>query len=206
MGDVLGPLAAVLDRYGYLAVLGLVFVEGFGLPAPGQLILIAAGAYASTGRLNVVLVAVLGWAAATAGDNVGFAIGHFGGRPLLRRFGRYVLLPEHRLRRAEDMFQRHGAKLVTVARFVDGLRQTNGVIAGSAGMPWWQFLTFNALGAALWAGPWVTVGYLAGRHLNDLYQRIRHYELYVIGVVTVAVVAFVAYRTLRSRSANSNTA
>ncbi len=148
----LETLAPLLDHWGYLAVGFLLFAEDFGVPAPGETVLIAASVYAGAGRLNVVAVGVIGFAAAVLGDNVGYAIGRFGGRTLVLRFGRYVMLTEKRLARAESFFTRHGGKIVIVARFIEGLRQANGIIAGITRMPWLRFLAFNALGAALWVG------------------------------------------------------
>lgn len=150
---IFGTLAPLLDSSGYLAVGGLLLVEDFGVPAPGETILIAAAVYAGAGQLNIVLVVLIGFLTALAGDNVGFAIGHFGGRALVLRFGRYVFLTEERLDKAERFFTRHGGKVVTIARFVEGLRQANGIVAGLAKMPWRRFVAFNALGAAALAGP-----------------------------------------------------
>src|ERR1700729_2774614 len=100
-----------LNHYGYWAVGVLVAVEDFGIPVPGETILIAAALYAGTGRLNIVLVAVVGFLAAIAGDNIGFAIGHFGGRALALRVGKYVFLTRERLDKTQDFFERDGARL-----------------------------------------------------------------------------------------------
>jgi len=189
---VFAGLVPILDSYGYLAVFGFLFVESFGAPVPGQTMLMAAGVFAGAGRLNVFGIAILGFLAAVAGDNVGYLIGHYGGRRLVLRFGRYIFVTEKRLTKAEDFFARHGGKVVGVARFIDGLRQLNGVVAGIAGMPWQRFLAFNALGAAAWVAVWTCVGYLAGGHLGEIYQRASRYEivlLVLIGVVILAVVA-----------------
>src|SRR6201987_2742774 len=105
----LNSLAGPLDHYGLWAVLLFVLIEDFGIPVPGETILIAASVYAGAGRLNVVLVAVVAFAAAVAGDNIGCAIGHFGGRALALRWGRYVFLTEGRLGKAEAFFNRHRA-------------------------------------------------------------------------------------------------
>src|SRR5436190_22534697 len=78
---VLHSLEPTLNQFGYLAVVGLVLIEDFGLPVPGETVLILAAVYAGTGRLNIVLVALLGFCGALLGDNIGFAIGHFGVRP-----------------------------------------------------------------------------------------------------------------------------
>jgi membrane protein DedA with SNARE-associated domain len=196
---VLAWLAPILTSYGYLAVFGFLFIESFGAPVPGQTMLMAAGVFAGAGRLNVVGVAVLGFLAAVAGDNVGYLIGHFGGRRLVLRFGRYVFVTEKRLSKAEDFFRRNGSKIVGVARFVDGLRQLNGVVAGIAGMPWRRFLAFNALGAAAWVTVWTSFGYFAGGHLPTIYREFHHYQPVVFVVVGAVIVAAVARWSWRRR-------
>lgn len=195
----LAHLAPLLGHYGYWAVGAVVFVEDFGVPAPGETILIAAGIYAGAGRLNIVAVAVIAFVAAVAGDNVGYLIGRTGGRALVHRWGRYVLLTPERFHRAEEFFTRHGGAIVTVARFVEGLRQANGIIAGTSGMRWRRFLAFNMLGAALWVGLWATLAYAAGTHITTLYDEITRYQLYLLIALGVLAAAFVGRRLLRRR-------
>ncbi len=112
---IFASLAPVLDHWGYLAVAGFLVLEDFGVPVPGETILIAASVYAGAGRLNVVAVGIIGFLAAVAGDNIGFAIGHFGGRALALRWGRYVFLTPERLDKTEAFFERHGGKIIVVA-------------------------------------------------------------------------------------------
>jgi membrane protein DedA with SNARE-associated domain len=198
----LNTLAPLLNHYGYLAVGGIVLVEDFGVPAPGETILIAAAVYAGAGHLNVFAVAAIGFVAAVVGDNIGYAIGRFGGRRLALRFGRYIFLTPERLEKAESWFAHHGGKIVTIARFVEGLRQANGIIAGISKMHWARFLAFNAVGAALWVGLWVTVGYLAGNHITPIYDTARRYELYLlIAVAVVVIVLTVRYARHRRAAA-----
>jgi membrane protein DedA with SNARE-associated domain len=193
----LNSLAGPLDHFGYWAVLLFVLVEDFGIPVPGETVLIAASVYAGAGRLNVVAVGLIGFVAAVTGDNIGFAIGHYGGRALVLRWGRYVRLTGERLDKAEAFFDRHGAWIITIARFIEGLRQANGIIAGIIGMRWLRFLAFNALGAALWVGTWVTLGYLAGSHIGTIYHYITQYSSYVLIALAVLLVAYIARRMLR---------
>jgi membrane protein DedA with SNARE-associated domain len=168
---------------------------------PGETILIAASVYAGTGRLNVVVVGVVAFVAAVIGDNIGFAIGHFGGRALALRWGRYVFLTEERLDRAADFFSRHGAWIITLARFIEGLRQANGIVAGITGLHWRRFLAFNALGAALWVGTWVSLGYLAGSHIGTIYGHITRYTLYALIAAGVVIVALVVRHLVKRRRA-----
>jgi membrane protein DedA with SNARE-associated domain len=195
----LGSLAPLLDRYGYLAIAGLVGVESFGVPAPGQTIIVAAAVYAGAGRLNIVGVAVTAFLAAVIGDNIGYVIGRVGGRRLVHRFGRYVFLTPARLDRAEQFFIRRGGLIVMVARFIDGLRQFNGVIAGINGMAWQRFLLYNAIGAALWVGLWCTLGYVAGTHIVSAYGTFQHYQWYGVGALVLLIAGYAALHIMRRR-------
>jgi membrane protein DedA with SNARE-associated domain len=172
-------------------------LEDFGIPVPGETILIAGAVYAGAGRLNVVLVGAVAFIAAIIGDNIGFAIGHFGGRALALRWGKYVFLTEERLDKAEAFFNRRGAIVITFARFVEGLRQANGIIAGITGMHWLRFLIFNAIGAALWVGTWVSLGYLAGSHITTIYHYITLYSYYVLIALAVLLAGYITWRVLR---------
>ena len=176
-------LQGTLDHYGYLAVAGFIFFEDFGVPLPGETMLIAASLYAGAGGLNIWLVAIVAFLGAIAGDNVGYGIGRFGGRELLDRFGKYVFLTPQRLDRATDFFERHGGKVVVIARFVEGLRQLNGIIAGVVEMHWAKFLVFNAIGAATWVAVWTSLGYLAGNHVETIS---RYFTYVAIGAVVLA--------------------
>ncbi len=192
-------LAPLLNHYGYLAIAVLITLEDFGVPVPGETVLIAGAVYAGAGRLNIVVVAVIGFAAAVVGDNIGYAIGRFGGRELVVRYGRYVFLTRERLGKAEGFFDRHGAIVVTFARFVEGLRQANGIIAGIMRMPWWRFVVFNALGAALWVGVWASLGYLAGDHITAIYRTVTSYLLYVLIAVGAIIAALFIRQVIRHR-------
>jgi len=194
----LNAISSPLAHYGLWAIGLLITLEDFGIPVPGETILIAGSIYAGAGRLNIVAVGLVGFIAAVIGDNIGFAIGHFGGRRLALRWGKYVFLTEERLDKAEAFFDRLGAIVITFARFVEGLRQANGIIAGITGMHWLRFLIFNAIGAALWVGTWVSAGYFAGNHITAIYHYITLYSYYALVALVLVILAFVI-RHLRRR-------
>lgn len=200
---VLQSLEPILNQFGYLAVAGLVLIEDFGVPVPGETVLILGAVYAGTGRLNIVLVALLGFAGAVLGDNLGFALGHYGGRRLIERYGRYVFLTPERLDKATGFFERHGGRIIIIARFVEGLRQANGIIAGVSGMHWARFLLFNAIGAALWVAAWTSVGYFSGNHIDSIYADATRYDTYLAIAVGVLLLAYIARRVVRARRARA---
>ncbi len=193
---IIQSLAPTIDHYGYFALAGLLFLEDFGILVPGETVLIASAFYAGLGQLNIFLVIIVGFAAAVLGDNVGFLIGDYGGRPLVERWGRYVRLSKERLDKAEHYFNRHGGKIVAAARFIDGLRQLNGIIAGISEMRWPKFITFNMIGAALWVGFWSLIGYYGGSHISAFLKA----ELYFsLGVVLLIIGRMVYRRVIKPR-------
>jgi membrane protein DedA with SNARE-associated domain len=194
-------LEGPLEHYGYLAVATFLFFEDFGVPLPGETMLIAASIYAGTGHLNVWAVGIVAFVAAVLGDNVGYVIGRKGGIRLVHRYGKYFLITPERLQKAHDFFEHRGGWVVTIARFVEGLRQLNGVIAGTVGMPWKRFLFFNMLGAALWVGTWTTLGYLAGNNVETI---ARYFTLVAAATVVVAA-GYITWR-LRHRRRNKRAA
>ena len=196
---LLGAVAPVLDNYGYLAVAGLVLVENFGVPVPGETILVAASVYAGTGRLNIVAVGVIAVLAAVIGNCIGYAIGYFGGHALVLRYGKYVFLTTERLEKTERFFARRGGLVVVAGRFIEGLRQAAGIIAGTAEMPWKQFLAFTTLGAVLWVGVWAPLGYLAGDHIGTIYADATRYSLYLLIALVVVLAALIARAVWRRR-------
>lgn len=199
--EVINALAPAIHNYGYLAVGGLITLEDFGVPAPGETVLIAAAFFAGAeGDLNIFLVALIGFIGAVVGDNIGFAIGTYGGHPLLERFGRYIFLTPERINKAEHFFNRHGGKVVVVARFVEGLRQANGLIAGISDMRWPKFITFNAIGAALWVGAWSTIGYFGGNHIEAFLR----YQLYITVAVVAGLLVFIAHKLLKRAKPKNN--
>jgi membrane protein DedA with SNARE-associated domain len=191
----------VLDGSGYVGVAAVVFVESVGVPAPGETVIIAGAVSAGQGHLNIAVLAVVAFLAAVTGDNIAYLIGRAGGRPLVLRFGRYVRLTPDRLARVETFMARHGPKVVVVARFVEGLRQLNGIVAGVTGMPWPRFVLFNAIGAAAWVGLWTTAGYFAGSHLDAITAAIRRYQGYAVAVAVLALGGYLLLRRLRHRRA-----
>ncbi|MEJ2254353.1 MAG: DedA family protein [Nitrospirota bacterium] len=193
-----------LHRYGYLAVFFGVLLEDFGLPVPGETILIAGALIASLGEFRLEWIMALGFLGAVTGDNIGYAIGRFGGRKLVARYGRYVFLSKERLRKMESFFERHGGKVVVAARFIEGFRQFNGIVAGISGMAWRRFLAFNVLGAAIWVGFWGTGAYFFGSELGGVFAIFKRFEPYVLGVLGALVIILLARRYLRSRRQRRN--
>lgn len=198
----LNALAGPLDHYGVGAIALLLLLENIGVPViPGELAMITGAIFAGTGRagLNIVEVGVVSVAASIAGAQIGYLIGRFAGRELVLRYGRWVFVKPHHLDRAEATVSRYGGIVVVIARFVVGLREANGIIAGLTQMRWLTFGWYNVLGACAWVATWVSIGYVAGDAIGAIYHDINRYALYVLIALAVLLAAYIIRRVLRRR-------
>jgi membrane protein DedA with SNARE-associated domain len=184
----------LLERYGYGVVAVAVMAEGVGIPTPGQTLLIAGALEAAKGRMNIGWLLFVATAAATVGNSFGYAIGRWGGRTVLNKFK----INATRQQRFEDTFNRRGGAVILVARFIDGLRQLNGIIAGVMRMPWWTFTAYNAAGALLWACAWGLGTYYLDRDIHVI-AVLFHRHGWLLSVLSLATVIVLFLYLLRFR-------
>jgi membrane protein DedA with SNARE-associated domain len=176
-------LHPIIAQHGYWAVFLIVMLESGGLPFPGETALILAAAYAgATGNLDLYYVMAAAAAGAIIGDNIGFWIGRTWGASLLLRYGKFIHLPERRLKLGQYLFNKHGAKIVFFGRFVALLRIFAALLAGVNKYAWGPFLFYNAAGGIIWAVLIGTGGYLFG----DALHRVSG-PLGIAGLVAVVV-------------------
>jgi len=206
MGHVFDLLRGYLAHYGYWAVAGVLLLENAGVPLPGETILLAAAFLAySEHHLRLPWIIVVGICAATLGDNLGYAAGHHGGRPLLERYRQFFHVSSRHLDRGERLFARFGAPTILFARFVFGMRVIAGPLAGVMRMPWREFAVFNAIGAALWVTTICAVGYFSGQHWQTLLIWLKRADI-AIAAVVVAIVLFLVWRNRRSKPSGTESA
>ncbi|HJU15287.1 MAG TPA: DedA family protein [Stellaceae bacterium] len=177
-----GEVANLLTTYGYGTVAGIVCLESFGIPLPGETTLIAAAVIAGTSHaLNIWFVIAAAAAGAIIGDNIGYALGRRFGYRLMVRYGRYVWLTTSRIKLGQYLFRRHGAKVVFFGRFVSVLRALAALLAGANHMAWARFLVANAAGAVVWATVYGLAAWVLGKKISQLAEPVG----IAIGVVVV---------------------
>lgn len=185
-------IRAHLADHGYSTVATVLLLENAGLPVPGETILLLASFLAySEHHLQLPYIVLVAVAAATAGDNLGFLIGHHGGRPLLARYSTLLRIRPHTIAKGEDLFERYGAATVLVARFIAGLRIAAGPLAGVLRMNWRKFVLFNFLGAALWVTVIAGAGFLFGKHWDKLLEVLKGVNAVVL--IVAAIVAAILW-------------
>ena len=194
-----GEVQRIVGDYGYLAVTLGILLEDFGLPTPGETLLIAGAILASGGALNIYILLPLAWAGAVIGDNIGYVIGRTGGHRLMVRYGRRIGITDARLKRVEDFFDRYGGWVIVFARFVVVLRQFNGIVAGTLEMHWLHFTVLNAIGAALWVGFWGILSYWLGKGILIYVDELHALAPVLLAAVAVAAVGAAIYLWWRYR-------
>ncbi|SRR6266567_1067200 len=185
--SILDSLRNAVVQYGYWAVGATLLAENAGIPLPGETILLLASFLAySQHDLRLSWIIVVATIAATLGDNIGFALGYYGGRPLLARYQAIFRIQDTIVARGEELFARYGAVTVFFARFVFGMRIIAGPMAGVLRMPWRKFLVFNFLGAGMWVTVISCAGYLFGQHWERLVRDMKWFDITVVVVVLLA--------------------
>jgi membrane-associated protein len=197
--SIVDLLRSAVVHYGYWAVAFTLLLENMGIPLPGETVLLIASFMAySEHDLKLSWIIVFATVACTIGDNLGYALGHRGGRPLLLRYQSFFRIRPSTILRGETLFERYGAITVFFARFVFGMRIIAGPLAGVLRMPWRKFLVFNFLGAALWVTVVSGAGYLFGQHWEKVARGLKRLDV----VLIVAVLLLVGWRWWRSRGQN----
>lgn len=201
-GFLAGAIITVLSTAGYFGVLGLMAVESACIPLPSEIILPFAGYLVSTGRLELWAVAVVGAAGCNLGSAAAYAVGAAGGRPAVRRWGRYVLLSEDDLDKADRFFHRFGTPAVLIGRMLPVVRTFIALPAGIAHMPHGRFHLYTFLGSL----PWCLLLAWIGMRLGEAWGNspVLNEAFHVFdAVVVVGAVLFIARFIWAKRKAHA---
>ena len=186
-----------LVRHGYTVLFAWVFVEQIGLPIPTVPMLLASGALAGTGRLSLTTVAIVAIAAAMLSDSLWYQLGRRRGARVLRMLCRISLEPDSCVRRAENLYGKHGASSLLLAKFVPGLNTASPPLAGIFRMRLERFLFFDALGVILWVSAYVGLGYAFSDQLERVADRALKLGAGLIALLLAAFGGFLVWKYLK---------
>jgi membrane protein DedA with SNARE-associated domain len=203
---VLPFVDSLYARFGYLGVVIAMTIESAAIPLPSELILPFAGWSVARGVTEPLTstpwtywgAVIAGVVGNTAGSLLSYAVGALGGRPLLERYGRYVLISPHDLETADRWFARWGDLTVLFSRMLPIVRTFISVPAGVARMPLWRFTLFSIAGAVPWVMLLVWAGMLLGENWLELKHQLRGLD-YLVAFGLVALVVVFVWRHVRSR-------
>jgi membrane protein DedA with SNARE-associated domain len=159
---------AVVAQHGEILLFLYVFADQLGVPIPASPVLVAAGGLAAAGRLSLPAAVGLGVVATLVADLIWYAVGRLRGARVLAVLCRVSLEPDSCVRRTEDVFLRHGVRFLLFAKFVPGLGTVGPPLAGMLGVGVLRFSLYTALGAFVWVGAWMVLGYAAGQAVERM--------------------------------------
>jgi membrane protein DedA with SNARE-associated domain len=184
----------LLNSWGYAALILFGFAEAACIPISSEITFGFAGVLAYQGHLNLALVIALGSLAELGGSYTSYFVGRIGGRPLVHRVGRYVLVTESDIDRAERFLTGRGIWAVPVARMLPFVRAFTSIVAGLAQMPAVRFGILSLIGTVIYAAVLSSIGYGVGSAWQSVSHSLAVAGYIIFALVVVAVVAFIVYR------------
>lgn len=180
----------LMAHYGYAGVFLGTAIEGTGLPAPVEILFFASGLMVAQGKLSLVLVGFLGALGNTLGNVGGYAIGFYGGRPVVRQLSTWLGVSADALIRVEGWFHRYGSATLFISRLI-GITRTPAILgAGLGRMPFRSYLLWSFLGDSVWSYFWTSVGTFLGRRWA--HWEMKHAPLLFLGITIMALGAVLA--------------
>ena len=184
---------------GYTGIAVLMALESIILPLPSEAILPFAGFLAATGELNLWLITIAATIGSLIGSTVSYAVGRYGGRPFLARYGKYFLLHENSLAKADMWFTRYGDRTVFIGRLLPVVRHFISIPAGIARMRLTHFYAYTAAGAFLWNLLLTYTGFVLGENWTAISRFTAPFEAGLVVLVLIAILWYV-YEAIRKRS------
>jgi membrane-associated protein len=193
-------LLSTLGVYGLPVLFVCLLIGSVGVPLPGSLMLLAAGSFVEQGDLSLWPVLLLSATATIVGDNLGYAIGRFGGRRLTRRISRFMG-GEERLKAAENWLKRRQGAGIFLSRWlITPLSPFINIACGVTGYPWPRFLLYDVLGEALWVVLYVLLGRLFSDRVQEMSDLLGDFMWMIIGLIFVVILGWNLLKYFRSPS------
>jgi membrane protein DedA with SNARE-associated domain len=191
---VAGFIIATISSAGYLGIAGLMAIESACIPIPSEIIMPFAGYLASTGRFNLLLAATAGAVGCNVGSSVAYAVGRYGGRPFVEKWGSYILIGRRDLDDADRFFARYGGVAVLAARLLPVIRTFIALPAGIARLPQLKFQIYTFVGSWPWCFALAYIGFKLGQKWDTdprLHAILQRFDWLVLAAVAFGLVWFV---------------
>ena len=190
----------LIDHMGYAGLFVAMTLANIGAPVGSEIVLPAAGALVATGHLSSLwLTIAIAVCAELLGQSIGYAVGRFGGRPFVDRYGKYVRFHHAELERVDQFFARYGKFAIFICRFIPFIRGIVGIPAGIAEMPLGPFYFWTFCGSLIFCGGLILLGNGLGAHAHEVVDAIRRYALVVLALAVIALAAFLFVQRRRPK-------
>ncbi len=191
-------IVQIISTLGYAGVGFLMALQTIAIPIPSEVILPFAGYLVFVGRFNLWLVALAGALGSCVGATAAYYIGKKGGRPLVEKYGKYILLSHHDLAITESFFAKHGSKAAFFGMMLPVFRSFIAFPAGLARLPLKKFLLYVFLGSFVWSLLLAYLGMKLGENWDALREKFKSFDYAIIGLIVLAG-AWWVYRHLKNR-------
>jgi len=181
-------LLNTIGAMGYPGIFMLMAMESSIIPVPSELVMPPAGYLAYQGKMNMAAAILCGTAGSLVGAYVNYFVSHYLGRPLILKYGKYVLIPPDKFERVERFFLRHGEISTFIGRLLPVIRHLISIPAGVAGMNHLKFTIYTLLGAGIWCTILTLIGYAIGEN-QQLIMQYSHKALLWVVLFSAALVA-----------------
>jgi len=192
-------IITVISSLGYAGVGVLMAIQTIAIPMPSEVIIPFAGSLVAAGRFSLLGIALVGSLGNTLGASIAYYIGYKGGRPLVEKYGRAVLISQHDLEMADRFFAKHGTKAAFFGMLLPVVRSFISFPAGISRVKFWKFAAYVFLGAFLWS---VVLGYIGeklGENWITLREKFKGFDVAVVALIALAA-AWWIWRHLKSRN------
>jgi membrane protein DedA with SNARE-associated domain len=206
LSDIYQYIESFVRSWGYYAVFVLMFFESACIPIPSEVTMVFAGFMVSKGIMNLWWVTAVGTMANVAGSIATYYIGAKGGRPLMEKYGKYVLISRKKLDTADRWFRRYGEWAVFISRLLPGVRTFISLPAGVARMNVGRFLFYTTIGCVPWCFMLTYIGFKMGENWEVVLDYYHRFEYLILGLIVLAIIVLVvlwAYRRRKSKISNT---
>ena len=198
----------VISTLGYAGVVVCMAIESACIPLPSEIIMPFAGSLVATGRFDLWLVSLAGAFGCLVGSVVAYAVGYYGGRPFIQRWGKWILLSERELAWADRLFNKYGSPTVFIARLLPVIRTFISLPAGIARMPFGRFCLYSFVGSFPWCLALAYVGLKMGERWHEIRGYFHKFDLVIGIVILIGIVAwlYLHFSHVRRRKARAEAA
>jgi membrane protein DedA with SNARE-associated domain len=189
----------IVVSMGYTGLFVLIVLESTMIPIPSLLVMPFAGFLAAQGHFSLPVILILNTVGALTGSGLSYWLGAAGGKPLLLKYGKYVMVRPKDIEKTEAYFAKHGTWTILIGRFLPVIRHIISIPAGIARMPLVPFFTLTGLGASLWGGGLMVVGYVLGARWKEIEAKVKSVDLVFAFAIVIAIVGGALYFYFRRR-------
>lgn len=187
-----------IDTTGYIGIIVLMTLESMVAPVPSEAVMPFAGMLVHEGKLSWIGVIFFSTLGSIVGSLIGYWMGAKGGRPVVERWGKYLLLDKHDLDITEKWFSKRGEATVFVCRFIPVVRHLISIPAGMGRMNLWKFSIYTLIGAAMWNSILTVAGYFLQDNWKEIMKYSHIIDYFVVGALII-VLAYYAYKLYKNK-------